>query len=328
MHGTRIKTIFVIGPTATGKTRLAVAVARKFNGEIIGADSRQVYRGLDIGTGKDLDEFADAAGTVPYHLIDIVEADDEYNVFRYKNDARQALAEINARARLPVVAGGSPLYVKALLDNYELDGGPPNRELRSQLQKLSKTELIARLRQTAPERLDSTDTSQRQRIIRAIEMAANQELRTPQFAEPAIEVEPLVIAPYYPRKTVHERIEKRLDERLKNGMVEEVADLHENGLSWQRLDDLGLEYRYLARYLQGQLTFKKMREQLFIHIRRFCKAQDVWHRKFERDGLHIHWLPEGNQEIAFTLVEQFLNNMHIEEPSFKLNDITYGPRSQ
>ena len=167
-----VKTVFIIGPTATGKTMLGVQLAHRFNGEIVSADSRQVYRGLDIGTGKDLDEYTQVDPPIQYHLIDVADPNDEYNVHRFSIDAQTAITDINARNHLPVVVGGTPLYVKALIEDYELEGGPPDPELRKQLKGLDRGQLIDKLQEIAPDRLDKTDLTQRPRIIRAIEIAA------------------------------------------------------------------------------------------------------------------------------------------------------------
>lgn len=320
------KTVFVIGPTATGKTRMAVHIANRFDGEIIGADSRQVYQGLDIGTGKDLDEYHAVTPPVQYHLIDVAKPDEDYNLFRFVADARHAMTDIHRRNRLPVVAGGTPLYVKALLENYDIDGGPPNPELRNQLETLDREQLIDKLRRLDPERLEKTDLSQRPRIIRAIEIAmTTADAKTPACTH---NIHPLILAPYHPRKTVHKRIEERLDKRLELGLVQEVQSLHAQGLSWERLHYFGLEYRYVAKYLQQQLSHNEMREQLLTRIRRFCKAQDIWYRRFERDGWNIHWIPQGDITQTLELVDAFLDNQHIPEPTFRLDNITYGPRSQ
>ncbi len=325
------KTVFVIGPTATGKTNLGVHLAHRFNGEIVSADSRQVYRGLDIGTGKDLDEYAQVQPPVKYHLVDIAEPNDEYNLHRFIADARTAIDHIHARNHLPVIVGGTPLYVKALLEDYELEGGPPHPELREQLSHLDRDQLIDKLRVIDPDRFEKTDITQRPRIIRAIEIASCNAGNPAQHSDQNSTFKinpPLLLAPYYPRKTVHERIQKRLDQRLEHGMIDEVENLHRQGVSWERLEYFGLEYRYVALHLQGKLTRKELRDQLLVKIRRFCKAQDVWYRRFERDGWDIHWIPQGNTNTATELVDAFIHDKHIPEPPIRLDNITYGPRSQ
>ena len=231
---------------------------------------------------------------------------------------------IRSRNRLPVIAGGTPLYVNALIRGYDLPGGEPDPQLREELQSLSHERLMARLQAVAtPEFLKRVDITQDKRIIRAIEIALSPQAE-PIHAEPLDN--PLVIAPYYPRKTVRERIEIRLDERLKLGLVEEVRMLHQNGVSWEKLDWFGLEYRYVSRYLKNELTFDQMRTELLAKIRHFCKSQDIWFRKMEREGIAIHWLPEGDTAMAESLVARWLAHEPLPKPSIRLADITYSTK--
>lgn len=298
-----IPCLIVTGPTATGKTRLAVALARKYQGEILSADSRQVYRGLDIGTGKDLQEYGSGAERVPTHLLDVVDPGEEFHLFRFIQLAREAIRDISSRDRLPVIVGGSPLYLQALLDGYVLEGAGPDYAWRQQQQELSDEQLLEMLRQQAsPELLARTDLTQRRRVIRAIEIARS---GGESFPREALK-NTLILAPKYSRAVCHQRIEQRLDQRLAQGLVEEVERLHQQGLSWENMDWLGLEYRYLAKYLQGQLSWSEMRQTLLARIRQFCKRQDIWFRKMEREGKQIHWLPEGDFSLACRLTEEWL----------------------
>lgn len=296
----KAKSIVVTGATATGKTHLAVMLAKCFDGEIISADSRQVYRGMDIGTGKDLNEYTVDGQEIPHHLLDIVDPGEEFNLHRFVKEAWKAYDEIVANGHLPIVCGGSPLYVKALLDGYNLEGGAPDEEFRKTAETMSTQELLDILRKEAsPELYERTDKTQNRRIIRAIEIA-----RTGSDVNDGRRLEnPLIIVPQFPRALIHQRILERLDARIEQGMVAEIRHLHDDlGISYEKLDWFGLEYRFVAKYLTGELSYDDMHYQLLCHIRQFCKRQEIWFRRLEREGKVLHRIPEGNLEMAVELL--------------------------
>lgn len=320
----KIKALVITGPTATGKTALAVKLAGKFNGEIVSVDSRQVYRGLDIGSGKDIEEYTKADPPVPYHLIDVCDPQDEYNLFNFCRDAAKAVKDISARGKLPVLCGGTALYLDAILRGYELPGGPPKE--REELRNLPVEELVELLRREDSEALAGVkDQNNPTRLIRALEKAGDKKKEL--LKDIKLELNPLVLGVYFPRKTVHKRIEQRLDARLEHGMVDEVEKLHGQGVSWEKLEFLGLEYRYLALYLQGKLSYQEMRDQLLIRIRKFAKRQDIWFRKMEREGLKIYWVGEGIGLDPESLVTRFLAGEALPEPELYLKDTFYGAKT-
>lgn len=321
----RIKIITLTGPTASGKTSIGVDLARFFNGEIVSADSRQVYKGMDLGTGKDISEYSVGGSPVPYHLIDIADPTEDYNLKEFCLDAEDAIRDIHGRGKLPFIVGGSALYLNAFLGGYELPGGPPDEKLREELRQMSTETILEKLKTDSLNIYNSIkDKNNRTRIIRAIEKARGINCAYIPFSA---SLDVLILGVYRHRSEIHKRIEARLDERLKSGMIEEVENLHKNGLSWERLDYFGLEYRYLALYLQGKMTFSEMRENLFIRIRQFAKSQDVWFRKMERDGRPIYWIKPENKDEFFSTVQKFLNNESLPEPEIQLRNIHYGPLS-
>jgi tRNA dimethylallyltransferase len=281
--------LVILGPTASGKTRLAVAAARALGGEIISADSRQVFRRMDIGTGKDSDEY----GEIPHHLIDIMEPGEEFSVFAFQRRFAAAFTQIEARGRLPILAGGTGLYLDAVLRGYRMHEVPENPALRAELAALSMTELQARLTALQPRLHNTTDLLERDRLVRAIEVALGESsaaavpLDMPQLT-------PLVFGIRIDRELLRKRITARLRERLQNGMVEEVAALLAEGVPPERLDAYGLEYRYITLYLAGCLNRNDMYQKLNSAIHDFAKRQDTWFRRMEKHGIDIIWLDGGD----------------------------------
>lgn len=281
----------VIGPTASGKTAFAVRLALALGGEVISADSRQVYRGMDIGTGKDLEEYVVEGQQVPCHLVDIVEAGYKYNVFEYQADFLRVWEDCRRRGVVPVLCGGSGLYVEAVLKGYKLLAVPVNEELRASLEGVPLPELAARLA-TYKKLHNTTEIDTPKRAIRAIEI--EEYYRTHPYEEKDFpQLHPLIVGVEVSREVRRERITRRLHERLEQGMVEEVRQLLDSGVAPEDLIYYGLEYKYLTLYLTGKLSYDAMVEQLNVAIHQFAKRQMTWFRKMEREGFEIRWLDAG-----------------------------------
>lgn len=285
--------ITILGPTACGKTALAVALAARTDGEIISADSRQVYRGMDIGTGKDLEDYTLDGRQIPYHLIDIADAGTKYNLFRYQQDFHSVYNDIRSRGRLPILCGGTGLYIEAVLRGYAISPVPQNDELRKQLEGKSLAELTLMLeqlkRQNQSTMHNTTDVDSAQRAIRAIEIETyNAAHPTEERQMPA--VDSLVIGVDIDRDERRRKITHRLKERLEHGLVEEVRNLLDSGVAPDDLLYYGLEYKYVTEYVLGRLSYDEMFRQLEIAIHQFAKRQMTWFRGMERRGTKIHWI--------------------------------------
>lgn len=290
--------LVILGPTATGKTRVGVEVARALNGEIISADSRQVYRGMDIGTGKDLEDY----GSVPYHLIDIVNPGYQFNVFEFQRRFVEAFNGIRARGRLPVVVGGTGMYLDAVLRGYRLLEVPENPALRRELAAFSLENLAARLKGSNPKLHNTTDLLDRERLTRAIEIAeSGREREQPPSLLPKIE--PVVFGIRLEKEILRQGITKRLRERLNRGMIEEVKELVKKGASFETLEFYGLEYRFVAKFLKGELNRNDMFQKLNSAIYQFAKRQETWFRRMERQGVLIHWV-DGNANPAASILKK------------------------
>ena len=297
------KAIAIVGPTASGKTALSIALAKHFNGEIISADSRQVYTGLDVGSAKVMPEEMD---DVPHHLIDIVDPNTVYTGADFKRDGEVALTTITNRGKLPIVAGGTFFYLELLKGTMQSAPVPPNPLLRTTLEQKTTVELFAELKAKDPRRAETIDPDNPRRLIRALEVIETIGV-VPEVHTHELPYNWLTLGIDVPTEILNERIHQRIIARLQIGMIEEVESLHKNGVSWERLEAIGLEYRYLARYLQNKLTREAMVTELTNKSRQFAKRQRVW---LKRDP-NIHWLPyPANNEDAILLVEQFLKNWY------------------
>lgn len=278
----------IVGPTASGKTSLAVRLALAFDGEIISADSRQVYRGMDIGTGKDLGEYDVDGRQIPCHLIDIVEAGYKYNVFEYQSDFLRVWNDCRKRGVMPVLCGGSGLYVEAVLKGYKLLAVPVNEELRAALSGMSLQQLSDRLA-TYKKLHNTTEIDTPKRAIRAIEI--EEYYRTHPYEEKDFpQINSLIVGVDVNREVRRERITRRLHERLEDGMLDEVRRILDSGVPAEDLIYYGLEYKYLTLHLTGKLTYDEMVSQLNVAIHQFAKRQMTWFRKMEREGFDIRWL--------------------------------------
>lgn len=301
---TRCNVLVVLGATATGKTALAVYLARELGAEIISADSRQVYRGLDIGSGKDLGEYGD----IPYHLVDVASLPDEYSVFHFQKDFFASVQDIQSRSSMPLVCGGTGLYLDSVIRGYEFREVPVNPLLREELSHLSVDELARRLLSLKQDIHNKTDLLEKPRLVRAIEIAEYIRLSenvqcSNTFGRPVIRVGVLGIR--FERAELRNRIEKRLDQRLEQGMVEEVASLQASGISWERLERLGLEYRFTAEFLQKKIpSFSEYRNGLYTAICQFAKRQETWFRGMERKGVRIEWVENGNRGQALSIARR------------------------
>jgi tRNA dimethylallyltransferase len=280
--------VVVTGPTASGKTALASAVALKLNGEVISADSRQVYRNMDLGTGKDYNDYIVNGMQVPAHLIDIVDAGYKYNVFEYQRDFLEVYKDLKKRNRFPVVCGGSGMYIDSVISGYKLVEVPPDRELRNELEKRSMKELIEMLR-TFKSLHNTTDIDTKKRAIRAIEIEKYY-IKGTKPADDFPKIKSLITGVKFDRESRRRRISQRLKERFENGMVDEVQQLLDKGIDSETMIYYGLEYKYITLYLTGKLSYDEMFKSLEVAIHQFAKRQMTWFRGMERRGIKIHWL--------------------------------------
>lgn len=287
--------IVILGPTASGKTRLGAKLAALLGSEIISADSRQVYRGMDIGTGKDLADYEVDGRAVPYHMIDIIDPRDEFSVYDYQRLFYRCFTGIRSRGVVPVLVGGSGMYVESVLLGYRMPRAPVNRELRRELEQKSMEELIDVLKGLKPVLHNVSDFADRTRILRAIEIAAAP--RQDEDDSGAPDIRAGVFGILWERERLKERIADRLRSRLDEGLIEEVERLRANGLSWERLEAFGLEYRYVSRFLKGEVSRGELFSALETRIFQFAKRQMTWFRRMEKRGILINWVRGDDERV-------------------------------
>jgi tRNA dimethylallyltransferase len=295
--------ITILGPTASGKTKLAVNLAKSLQGEIISADSRQVYRHMDLGTGKDIEEY----GSIPYHLIDIIKPQDEYNLFKFSQDFCHSFLDIIERQKQPFLVGGTGMYLDSVLNRYNLTIANINKNTRQDLEKKTERELCEILRQIKPIQHNTTDTSHKARLIRGIEIAFEEGNPSKLIDWPIFNE--LTIGIKIHRNQLKQRIGERLKSRFQLGMIEEVENLIKIGVSKERIDNFGLEYRYILKHITGELNYNDMFQKLNSAIFKFSKQQEKWFRNIENKGKKIYWLDfeETINAQALGVAKQHLN---------------------
>lgn len=312
--------ITILGPTAAGKTSFAAKLAYQLNGEIISADSRQVYKGMNLGTGKDYDDYIVNGNKIPYHLIDIVDPGYEYNVYEYQSDFLDAYHEICSANKIPLLCGGSGLYLEAVLKSYNLIKVPLNEELRVELKSKTEKELINILKSFG-EIHNVTDTKDRKRLIRAIEIRHYYKKHNYKHID-FPEIPNVIFGIFFEREMIRNRITIRLKQRLDEGLIEEVKKLLGEGLKAEQLIFYGLEYKFVTQYILGKITFAEMFKLLNTAIHQFAKRQMTWFRKMEKDGLRIYWLDgEKSSDNNIEIVTEILKSHKIHCKEIKKQNI-------
>lgn len=300
--------VVILGPTAVGKTSIGVSVAHALDGEIISADSRQTYRRLDIGSGKDICEYCINGRQIPYHLIDIVDLPAEYTVYDYQKDFYKAFEDIIQRKKRPVIVGGTGMYLDAIIRDYKLVNLEEDEALHAELESTSLEVLCERLLKEQPDLHVKADLQEKERVIKAIEIIEAKKRGNDTTSDYRPDINPFIIGTTINREQLWQNISKRLKERLDEGMLDEVSSIHEDGISWERLEKLGLEYRYCSLFLQGKIATKdELFEQLFIAIRQFSKRQQTWFRMMEKKGVKIHWLEPASKEERINQALQLIS---------------------
>ncbi len=292
--------ITILGPTATGKTKLAAKLAHKYNGEIISADSRQVYRGMDIGTGKDLSDYLIEGNQIPYHLIDIADPENEFNLYLFIEKFKESFNYILKKKKVPFLAGGTGLYISSVVQNYEIKRADYSKEEEKRFSMLSYKELKSILFKLKPRLHNKTDLENKERLIKAILVAKSEgEALLKDF-----KINSLVIGVKVERETVRKRITERLQKRFNEGMIEEVKKLIDSGVTYDRLLQFGLEYKFIALFLKKEISYDEMFQKLNTAIHAFAKRQMTWFRKMEREGVKINWIENGDFEEAAELISK------------------------
>ena len=298
----KLQLLAIVGPTASGKTSLSAKIAERYIGEIISADSRQIYKGMDIGTGKDLDEYYLNGKKIPYHLINIITPNTDYSVYQFQKDFFKVYDIICLNKSLPILCGGTGLYIESVLLNYDLKEVSPNYRLRKKLEKIDHNTLIQNLKEINIELHNKTDLSTKKRTIRALEIARYKNL-TSKSIENNINFCVIGIKPE--RKLLKKNITRRLKSRLKNGLIEEVKNLLKLELSHDRLNYFGLEYKYIGHYLSGNLNYNDMYQKLNTAIHQYSKRQMTFFRRMEKRGIHINWINEPNMQHVERILAKY-----------------------
>ena len=293
--------ITILGPTAVGKTSLAAKLAKHFNGEIISADSRQVYTGLDIGTGKDLADYTIDGITIPHHLVDVVFPHEEFNLFLFNKLFYRAFSAIEASNKIPFLVGGTGLFLHSILKRYDLAEVDFNSERYDELNSMELEQLLNLLEKINPALHNTTDLLLKERVIKAIIVS---EASPPTERMDKKNINSLVIGVNMVREEIKKSITKRLKQRLEEGMIEEVKRLIDNGVSYEKLIFWGLEYKFVGMYLHGELNYNDMFQKLNSSIHKFAKRQMTWFRKMEREGIDIHWLEGPDYNAAVDIIEK------------------------
>jgi tRNA dimethylallyltransferase len=291
--------ITILGPTAVGKTKLAAKLAFRFNGEIVSADSRQVYKGMNIGTGKDYNDYFVNGHKVNYHLIDIVEPYEEFNLFLFKENFIKSFEDIKGRDKLPFLVGGSGLYLSSILQKYDLQKADFESDEYDYLKLQSHENLKEQLKELNSDLHNTTDLTEKERTIKAIIIEKAKTLTSTISAE----VNSLNIGIKLSREEIKSRITQRLNERLESGMIDEVKNLVDSGISYERLNFFGLEYKFIGMHLRGELNYDDMFKKLNSAIHNFAKRQVTWFRKMEKEGTKIYWIDGQDYENAVNIIK-------------------------